>query len=158
MKFDAPVLERCPFFEHFQPKHLEKLDALSSLTHFSKDEVIFDEGDEHTRFYVLLSGRVSLELTYAGCSSTIEVLHAGDELGWSAVLGQKKQFRARALESVEAWSFEVASLREAFEANPYFARAFLERLADVIAQRLHNVRRQLGRALAEARQPGKAQP
>jgi CRP-like cAMP-binding protein len=152
MKTDTPVLDRSPFFEHFQPKHLDKLTALSSLVRFSKDEVIFQEEDEDTRFYVLLSGRVALELSYAGHPHTIEILHAGDELGWSAVLGRKKQFRARALDPAEAWSFEVASLCEAFDANPYFARAFLERLADVIAQRLQNTRRQLGRSLVEARQ------
>jgi len=156
MNVDTPVLDRCPFFEHFQPKHLDKLNALSSLVRFAKDEIVFQEDDEDTHFYVLLSGRVALELTRGGKPHTIEILHGGDELGWSAVLGQKKQFRARALEPAEAWAFEVGDLLEAFDANPYFARAFLERLADVIAQRLQHTRKQLGRALADARLSAKA--
>jgi CRP-like cAMP-binding protein len=153
---DIPVLDRCAFFDHFQPKHLEKLTALGSVVRFSKDQIIFQEEDDDTQFYVLLSGRVALELGYAGRQVLIDTLHAGDELGWSAVLGQKKQFRARALEFVEASAFEVADLRGAFDANPYFARTFLERLSDVIAQRLQNTRRQLGRALAETRELSKA--
>ena len=150
---EVPVLDRCAFFDHFQPKHLEKLTALASVVRFSKDQVIFGEEDDDTQFYVLLSGRVALEFGCAGRQVLIDTLHAGDELGWSALLGQKKQFRARALEAVEASAFEVADLRGAFDANPYFARTFLERLSDVIAQRLQNTRRQLGRALADARGP-----
>jgi len=156
MTSDVPVLDRCSFFDHFLPKHLEKLTALASVVRFSKDQIIFREDDDDTQFYVILSGRVALEFGYAGRQVLIETLHAGDELGWSAVLGQKKQFRARALESVEASAFEVADLRAAFDANPYFARTFLERLSDVIAQRLQNTRRQLGRALAEVREPARS--
>jgi len=147
----ASVLDRCPFFDHFQPKHLDKLNSLATVVHFSENEIIFQEQDDDTLFYVILSGRVALELDRGGQPVLIETLHTGDELGWSAVLGQKKQFRARALAPVEASAFEVANLRRAFDANPYFAREFLERLAGVIAQRLENTRRQLGRALAGSR-------
>lgn len=149
MKSNTLALERCPFFDHFQPNHLEKLTSLGSLVKFSKDEIIFHEEDEDTQFYVLLSGRVALELTVDGRQVAIDTLHAGDELGWSALLVQKKQFRVHALDPVEASAFRVADLRTAFDANPYFARAFLERLADVIAQRLQSTRRYLGRALAQ---------
>ncbi len=156
MTSDMPVFEKCPFFEHFKPKHLEKLSALCSLVHFSKGEIIFQEGDDDTQFYVLVSGKVALEFCSAGQQVLIDALYAGDELGWSAVLGQKKQFRARALEPAEASAFEVADLRAALDANPYLAQAFLERLSGLIAQRLQNTRRQLGRTLAKAREPAKS--
>jgi len=148
MKSDIAVLDRCPFFEHFQPKHLDKLTALGSFVRFAKDEIIFHEDDDGTKFYVLLSGKVALDLSSGGQRILVDTLYPGDELGWSAVLEQKKQFRARALEPVEASAFEVEDLRSAFDANPYFARALLERLSGVIAQRLQMTRRQLGRALA----------
>ena len=153
---DESPFDRCPFFDHFQPKHLEKLTGLAAVVRFSKGQIIFDEGDEHSKFYVLLAGKVALELSYGGNPVLIETLYAGDELGWSAVLNQKKQFRARALEPVEASAFEVADLRVAFDANPYFARAFLERLSGVIAERLQMTRRQLGRAIGIAREPAAA--
>jgi CRP-like cAMP-binding protein len=148
-----PVLDRCPFFDHFQAKHLERLQALASVAHFRKDEVLFHEDDEDRQFYVLLSGRVALEFCAGADPLLIDTLYTGDELGWSAILGQKMQFRARALEDVDASVFPVEELRAAFDCNPYFARAFLERVSDVIAQRLQHTRRQLGRALAQARAP-----
>lgn len=148
MKTDLAVLDRCPFFDHFQPKHLDKLMALGSFVHFAKDEMIFHEEDDDTKFYVLLAGKVALELNQGGQQVLIDTLYPGDELGWSAVLEQKKQFQARALEPVDASAFEVQGLRTAFDANPYFARAFLERLSGVIAERLQMTRRQLGRTRA----------
>jgi CRP/FNR family transcriptional regulator, cyclic AMP receptor protein len=153
MKSDVVVLDRCPFFDHFQPKHLEKLTALGSRVSFPQNDVLFQQEDEDTEFYVLLSGRVALELSHEGRFLLIDTLHAGDEIGCSAVLGLKNQFRARALEPVEAAAFHVADLRQAFDANPYFARSFLERLSAVIAERLQHTRRQLGRALGALQEP-----
>jgi CRP-like cAMP-binding protein len=144
----AANLDRCPFFEHFRPAHLERLQAIGTLVSFPKDAIIFDEDDADTRFYVLLSGRVALEMTSGDHRVPVETLFAGDELGWSAVLRQKKQFRARALEPVAAMAFEADELEEVFNVSPYLAREFLERLSLVIAERLASTRRQLGRALA----------
>ena len=96
MRTEAPVLDRCPFFDHFQPKHLEKLAALGSFVYFSKDEIVFQEGDDDSKFYVILSGKVALELSSGGQRILVDTLYPGDELGWSAVLERKKQFRARA--------------------------------------------------------------
>jgi len=148
MMTGLPVLNRCPFFDHFQPEHQDKLAALGSLVHFSKDQIIFHEEDDDKTFYVLHSGKVALELSHGGRQILIDTLYPGDELGWPGVLEQRKHFRARALEPVEASAFEVEDLRSAFDANPYFARAFLERLSGVVAQLLQMTRRQLGRTVA----------
>ena len=94
-------------------------------------------------------------LGFGGRQVRIDTLFGGDELGWSAVLQRKKQFQARALESVEALVFEVSRMHDAFEGNPYFGRAFLERLATVVAERLQNTRLQLAAALAETQAPAK---
>ena len=153
MTSESLVLDRCPFFERFQPKHLDKLMTLGSPVQFKTGDIIFREGDEAPQFYVLLSGRVALEATFGDRQVRIDTLYGGDELGWSAVLQRKKQFQARALEAVQALVFEVSAMHDAFEGNPYFGRAFLERLATVVAERLQNTRLQLAAALAETHAP-----
>ncbi|MCX6632622.1 MAG: cyclic nucleotide-binding domain-containing protein [Candidatus Solibacter sp.] len=155
MTSETVVLDRCPFFEQFQPKHLDKLMMLGTQVHFTAGDIIFREGDEAPQFYVLLSGRVALEASFGGRQVRIDTLYGGDELGWSAVLQRKKQFQARALESVQALVFEVSGMRDAFDGNPYFGRAFLERLLTVVAERLQNTRLQLAAALAEAQAASK---
>ena len=149
MAYETVVLDRCPFFEQFQPKHLDKLMTLGSPVHFREGDILFQEGNDAPQFYVLLSGRVALEANFGGRQVRIDTLFGGDELGWSAVLERQKQFQARALDSVEALVFEVSRMHDAFDGNPYFGRAFLERLLMVVAERLQNTRLQLAAALAE---------
>jgi CRP-like cAMP-binding protein len=158
MTSETVALDRCPFFEHFQPRHMDKLMMLGTQVHFGEGDILFREGDEASQFYVLLSGRVALEATFGGRQVRIDTLYAGDELGWSAVLKRKKQFLARALEPVEALVFEVSGMHDAFDGNPYFGRAFLERLLNVVAERLQNTRLQLAAALAEAQSAPKPSP
>jgi CRP/FNR family cyclic AMP-dependent transcriptional regulator len=148
---ETEILDRCPFFERLQPLHLQKISQLSSRAHFGKDEIIFREDDTSSQFYVILSGRIALESRTAGRTIPIQILYSGDELGWSAMLGSGKQFQARALEPVEALCFEASRLRGACDGNPYFARAFLERLLAVVAERLRSTRLQLASASAKDR-------
>ena len=46
MTSESVVLDRCPFFERFLPKHLDKLMTLGSPVQFKAGEIIFREGDE----------------------------------------------------------------------------------------------------------------
>jgi len=142
------ALHGLPFFEDFRARHMDKLLTLGAEVQFAKEEIIFHEDDEARLFYVILSGRVALDAVVAGRSVRIQILYAGEDLGWSAVLNQKRQFQARALEPVRALSFEIATLRRACEANPYFGCAFFERMFTVVADRLQSTRAQLAAALA----------
>jgi CRP/FNR family transcriptional regulator, cyclic AMP receptor protein len=143
------ALRQCAFFDEFQPKHMEKLMRLGEEHRYQKGEVIFHEGEDSNLFFVLLSGRVALEATVGGKPVLIQTLLPSDELGWSAILGQKRLFQARALDQVEVMAFEVPRLREACQGNPYFGYAFMGRLFQVVAERLESTRQQLGAALAE---------
>jgi CRP-like cAMP-binding protein len=152
MTSDATAsLHGLPFFEEFRARHMDKLLTLGAEAAFAKDEIIFHEDDESTLFYVILSGRVALDAVVAGRSVRIQVLYAGEDLGWSAVLNQKRQFQARALEPVRALAFEIATLRRACEANPYFGCAFFERMFTLVADRLQSTREQLAKAMAESK-------
>ena len=148
MQAAMPVLSRSPFFAQFRPEHLEKLERLGSLVHFSKDQVLCREDDRDSKFYVLLSGRVALEREPGRQPAPIDTLYPGDELGWPAIPDQRKEFSARALEPVEALAFDAGELRLVFDSNPQLGRAFLERLCGSLARHLLLTRRQLGRLAA----------
>jgi len=139
------------FFEEFRARHMDKLLTLGTEVQFAKDEVIFHENQEAKLFYIILSGRVALDATVAGRAVRIQVLYAGEDLGWSAVLSQARQFQASALEPVRAMAFEIATLRRACEANPYFGCAFFERMFTLVADRLQSTREQLAAALVESK-------
>ena len=60
------VLQKHPFVGEFQPQHIEKLSALAKEVQFERDNVIFHEGDECHDFYLIVKGRVALEIGRRG--------------------------------------------------------------------------------------------
>lgn len=140
----SEILHGLPFAEEFEPHHLEVLTALACEVRFDRDWIIFREGDECGTFYLVLSGRVALELRGPHRSFLIQTLGPGDELGWSSVLMKDgRHFQARALEPVRALAFEGARLLEVSKEDPTFGYALMYRLLGVVSKRLQATRLQL---------------
>ena len=138
------LLQDHPFTKGFWPDHVAKLAAMSSEVNFAPGELIFQEGDHSSLFYLLISGNVALEVHPAGRPVRVSTLVAGEVLGWSSVTGENdKQFLARALEDVHALAFDGARLRHACEQDYAFGFWFMRALAGVMVERLHAVRAQL---------------
>ena len=138
------ALRRHPFDKDFAAAHIERLASLAKETHFTPDQLIFREGDEWTQFYLIIDGRVALEMATPDGPLRVQTLSGGDELGWSAVLeGQGKYFQARALEPVTALAFEGADLMSACKADPAFGYAFIYRVLEVVSERLQATRLQV---------------
>lgn len=117
---------------------------MASEVNFSSGELIFQEGDQSSLFYLLISGNVALEVHPAGRPVRVSTLVAGEVLGWSSVSGDPgKQFQARALEDVHALAFDGARLRHACEEDYAFGFWFLRALLNVMSDRLHAIRAQL---------------
>jgi len=138
------VLQKHPFVGEFQPQHIEKLSALAKEVQFDRDQVIFHEGDECHDFYLIVKGRVALEIEAPGHTFRVQTLHEGDELGWSAILmGRGKHFQARALQPVNALAFDGVALLDACRADPAFGFALMYRMLGVVSERLQATRLQV---------------
>jgi len=138
------VLRQHPFAEELQPDHIEILTRLAREAKFERDAIIFREGDECARFYLIIEGQVALEIYTPGRVLRVQTLGEGDELGWSSMLMRNsKHFMARALRGVRALEFDGAELLNACHENPSFGFAFMYRLLGVVAQRLQATRVQL---------------
>ena len=123
---------------------MDRLAAFAKDVMFSRDHVVFHEGDECSEFYLIVSGRIALEVEEPGHTLRVQTLSEGDELGWSALLmSAGKHFQARALEPVEALAFDGPKLLAAFKEDTAFGFAFMCRLLDVVAGRLQATRLQL---------------
>lgn len=143
----ATLTESCkhiPFFKGMDHAHLEKLEALGHELSFDRDQVLFREGDESSFFYVILSGRVSLEVTALGRTLRVQTIGEDEELGWSSLLpSHGKQFQARALESLRVLAFDGPRLREACDADAAFGYALMKRMLAVVSHRLMAMRVQM---------------
>ena len=130
--------------DEFRPQHIEKLKALAREVRFAPDQIIFREGEEFSDFYLIVSGRVGLEMQAPGRALRVQTLSAGDELGWSALLmGSGKHFQARALGPVEALAFDGGELLQACKEDTSFGYALMHRLLAVVAERLQATRLQV---------------
>jgi CRP/FNR family transcriptional regulator, cyclic AMP receptor protein len=138
------LLRRQPFVAALQPWQVDRLATMATEATFEPNDVIFYEGEECSQFYLIVAGRVAVEITTPKRAFRIDTLAAGDELGWSSVLaGKGKYFQARALQPVRALQFDGAELIHHFQTDPALGTALLLRLLEVVSGRLEATRLQV---------------
>jgi CRP-like cAMP-binding protein len=135
---------RSPLAQELEPQHFDKLKELAAEVDFREDEIIFREQEECDEFYLILSGRVALEMVLRGRVVCVQMLSAGDELGWSSVLMRYgRHFQARCTCPVLALAVHGPDLLEACKQDTAFGFAIMRRLLEVVAGRLQATRLQL---------------
>ena len=140
----AVVLRMHPFVDEFHQEHIEKLATLARDAHFERGQIVFRQGDECRQFYLIVSGKVALEITAPGHTFLVQTLGAGDELGWSSMLMRAgKHFQARAVERVDALVFDGEELLRECRTDPAFGFALMHRMLGVVSDRLQVTRLQL---------------
>lgn len=146
-----------PFLEGMSPAHLRILAESAMLTRFEAGQVLFHEGEIANRFYLLESGRVSVE-TRSDTQQviTIQQLGAGDILGWSWLFPPYYwHFSACATEATLAIFFYGTRLREICEQDREFGFQLMRRVTGVLMRRLQmTLRESLRLANRPAGEPG----
>jgi CRP-like cAMP-binding protein len=135
-----------PFLRGLEPAHLEVLAANAMPVEIPAGEVIFREGDNANRFYLIHEGEVVIESPgdATGAPVLIEKLGDGDVLGWSWMFPPYYwHFDARATRSTRATFFYGTRLREACNADPRLGFALSQRVAEVAIHRLQATRKKL---------------
>lgn len=133
-----------PFFRSLPEGHRERLLPLAQPVRFTRDQVIFREGEPNSFFYLIVSGSVSLEMGIRRGMLQVQRIGDGAGLGWSAALvGRPKHFQARALTDTEAFAFSGPEVLKLCEQDPEFGFRFMQRLLDVVSARLQATREQL---------------
>ena len=98
--------------------------------------ILFHEGDPARRFYILIKGRVRLNIGQQG-QVVNTVNHAGECFGWSALLNRDVySASAECKETTELLSFEEEHLSPILEDDPANGLVFMKRLAGMIGNRL----------------------
>ena len=138
------VLRGLPLVQGLEARHIDKLGELAAEVSFEKDQIVFREGETHDQFYIILSGKVALEIQAPGRIFRAQIVQEGDEFGWSSMLaGGKKHFQARALQRVRALAFDADQLQKACAEDTTFGYALLSRLLRVVSNRLEATRLRL---------------
>jgi CRP/FNR family cyclic AMP-dependent transcriptional regulator len=149
----AASLGQQPFFRGVPWTQLEALAAVAACAKFGPGEVIFREGEEANRFYLLLSGTVALEAAAGSRDVPLQTVEGGEALGWSWVFPPYRwQFTARTVTPVEAFFFHAPTLRQRMEDDAALGHAVMKRMAAILFERLQSTRQRL--AVLEHLVPG----
>ena len=124
---------------------LERLEAASAEVQFAAGEVIFEEDDVAANFYLIVHGKVGLELTSPGGPPlVIQTLHDGEIVGVSWFFPPYRwEWRARAFTETSAIAFDAEQVREQCKNHCELERQLLRAIAKAAATRLHSSRAQL---------------
>jgi CRP/FNR family cyclic AMP-dependent transcriptional regulator len=139
------ALKGCVLFTGLSDTQLSALAELSEGEQLQGGQIIFAQDDPADRLYVLLSGRVAIRFKpHDGETLTVTEIRQGGVFGWSAALGRRSYTSsAVCLEAGEALGLRGADLRRLCETQPETGVVILERLAEVIAQRLRSTHEQV---------------
>ena len=147
MKIDTTLLAAQPFLKGLSKSQLELLANSAMEVEFPAGKMVFNEGLEAHRFYIILEGEVALEAPASkrgGQPELIQTIKAGDVLGWSWLFPPYLwHFDARAVKPTKAIIFFVTTLRELCESDHSLGYEFMKRVSKVVIKRLQSTRLRL---------------
>jgi len=117
---------------------LEKIRPLAQLHLFGEKAVLFEEGQDADTLYMLLTGKVLLELK---ASETImvslEAVKPGDPFGWSAIVqGSLYTANATCSEPCELITIPGMELRRTMDEDHLLGYRIMEGISKVLQRRL----------------------
>ncbi len=148
MPDDRGVLERVaahPFVFGMSEQHIRLLADAAMRTRFEANQIVFREGEQANRFYVIEHGSVVLESNVeSGETVVIDTIGDGDLIGWSWLFPPYVwHFTARATQPTAAIFFYGTVLREYCERDHTLGFELLKRMSEVMTRRLQLARRKL---------------
>ncbi len=138
-------LSQVPIFHGLGEVQLEFLDPFVELCHFSKGQVIFEQGQAATFMYILRLGEVIIQYKpYDGPLLNVAHIEPAGVFGWSAALGRIEYTSAAiAVTNSEAYQLRGEGLSRICAQYPETGVVILGRLASVIAERLQSTHTQI---------------
>jgi len=141
----AETLSEQDFFSGLKPELIEFLAGCACKRQIQKNEVLFPHGQKADRFFLVLSGRITLEVAaIEGPPLELQSLGADEMLGWSWLIPPYKwTFQARAVEPTEVLEFDGRAVFERCEQEPEVGYELLKRFSALMSERLAFARRKM---------------
>lgn len=142
---DNDIFERSPFFANLSTRQLALLKPLFMPCRCKEGDLLFEQGDVADVLYLVVRGEVIVRYKPEdGPEIVVARVKPGGIVGWSAALGSR-HYTSGAICSADSELLCVrgADLRRLCNQYPETGVVVLERLADVIAERLHSTRNEV---------------
>jgi CRP-like cAMP-binding protein len=149
---------RVGFLRNMGEPYTNQIALLAQPREYAEGTDLFREGQDSPFVYLILTGKVSLEIEEAsGRKTRVYTAGPGELVGWSPVLGCRAMTAtARATTRARLAVLSVDRILALCERDPRFGMAFQRQIARVLSERLRQTRRCLARR--NHRLPAAAKP
>jgi CRP/FNR family transcriptional regulator, cyclic AMP receptor protein len=138
-----------PFLAGLEPAWLDRLSSFAHPVYRGQGYRLFAQGRPATRFWLLRSGRVTLDIdtdinTPGRGVVAIETVEPGTVVGWSWLFPPYRwHFGAVALDPIRTIEFEAAGVRHLMADDPALGHALTRQFMNVVVDRLQAARSRL---------------
>jgi CRP/FNR family cyclic AMP-dependent transcriptional regulator len=146
MSVTAEMLKGMNLFEFLRLEGLKDIAALSKIEKFSGGDFVFKEGDKAEKIYLVLEGRVAMEIEIGHSKKVVIYTETkGKMFGFpSLVKPNKFSTSARCLDDVKLITLRADDLvQKIFKKDCRRGYLVMNKLAEIIAQKLKETRIQL---------------
>lgn len=147
MKVTIDNLREAPIFGKMKDDDLGLVSGIGAVRHFSKDQLIFLEGDEFTGFYIVLSGSVKVyKLSADGDETVLHVLMPYKSFAETPLFTGHERYPAcaQAIEDSDLFRIPKAEFRRLMEERP----ALSMKITEAFASRLMELNMKFGQLTA----------
>jgi CRP-like cAMP-binding protein len=127
-------------FRDFTTSQLKQLQPLFVPCEFTANTILFEQGDLAENLFTVVSGEVVVNFKPDdGPTIVVACVQPGSIVGWSAALGSRRYTSSAVCTTyTELLRVRGDDLRRLCFQHPDTGMVFLDRLATVIAERLHS--------------------
>src|SRR5512138_67520 len=140
------ALRKIPWFNELKEAHMRKFASMSRIRSMKAGEIIFREGDTHESVYIVVEGRVGLEMFVPHRGKVrFYTAEQWEIFGWSSVTPNVHVRTAGATAVLDGTLIrtDAEKLNQACEEDHDLGYLVMRRLARVVAGRLQVTRLQL---------------
>ncbi len=144
------MLRRSAFFQNLSDEQIVALSRIARSLEYRRGEYLFHEETPADSLYLIISGRVELEIQVDAGSAVavVEVLGAGDLVGWSAIVEPYLYTSSgRCVQPTTVIAIDGPGLRDLLSRDPVLGREVYREVAHIVARRLRDTRVRLTRWL-----------
>ena len=139
------ILANQAFFKGMNETYLLMLADHASFVSYKTGQFVFNQNEEADTFYLITEGKIALEvITVSQGPLVIQTLGPNELLGWSWLFPPYRwHFDAIASVDSKAIAFDGKWLRQKCKEDPELGHELMQRIAQVLVQRLQATRLQL---------------
>jgi len=132
------TLEGISFLHDIDPTHLQQIASIAEIRVYDTNDILFYEGEPAEHVYLVVTGRIMLEL----CRATIYKknlmnIGPGEMLGWSSFVEQRNYASTGVVVApTQLVKIDGKQLRAICDRDPEFGYDFMHRIMRALAKRL----------------------